>query len=76
MKRHVTAALAILLGSILGPTAGAQSNLLWTNSAQGFEPAHIQAFDKTTGALVRSFSGASGNGRRGSSWSGTPSTTP
>ena len=63
MKRHVTAVLAMLLCSVVGQAAGAQSNLLWTNSAQGGGPAHIQAFDKTTGALVRSFSGAPGNGR-------------
>ncbi len=63
MKRHITAVLATLLCSLVGQAAGAQSNLLWTNSAQGFGPAHIQAFDRTTGALVRSFSGASGNGR-------------
>lgn len=63
MKRRTTAALAFLLCAPVCVTARAQSNLLWTNSAQGFAPAHIQAFDKTTGALVRSFSGASGNGR-------------
>ena len=63
MKRHVSALLAMLLCSLVGQAAGAQSNLLWTNSAQGGGPAHIQAFDKSTGALVRSFAGANGNGR-------------
>jgi hypothetical protein len=53
----------MLLCSLVGQAAAAQSNLLWTNSAQGGGPAHIQAFDKTTGALVRSFAGANGNGR-------------
>jgi hypothetical protein len=63
MKRHATALLALLLCSLAGASAGAQNTLLWTNSAQGFSPAHIQAFDKNTGALVHSYSGASGNGR-------------
>ena len=49
-----------IAGTFLGLSA--QATLIWGNNAGG-GPDLIEAYDTTTGALVKSFTGVSGNGR-------------
>src|SRR3712207_2420210 len=62
MRRAIYLAAAALIGAAPLQAQGG-GTILWGNNAQGGGPARIEKFDKNTGALLDTFSGAPGNGR-------------